>query len=109
MKRIMSKTICFYPTNFNPPESNDDFVHIYSEVDNQLNRLKDVVQTSQMCMLHHPNISKYDLIRIVNDDNDIIVIRNNHDRTYDCDRTDKELRYAHNLFKMWEAGTFDRH
>ena len=64
------------------------------------------VRTTQMCMLNH--VKGYDLIRIVNSEDDVIEIVNNHDGTYSCDRTDKEIRRVHNLFKMWESGVFDR-
>ena len=61
--------------------------------------------TTQMCLLNH--VKDYDLIRIVNSEDDVIEIVNNHDGTYSCDRTDKELRYRHDLFRLWESGEFD--
>ena len=58
-----------------------------------------------MCMLDH--VKDYDLIRIVNSDDDMAEITNNHDGTYSCDRTQRTLRRANNFFHLWENGEFD--
>ena len=62
------------------------------------------LHTKQMCMLDR--VKDYDLIRIVNG-KDVIEIKNNHDGTYSCDRTQRMLRRGHNFFKLWENGEFD--
>lgn len=64
------------------------------------------VKTTQMCLLNE--VKDYDEIHIVNGPDDVVRIVNNHDGTYECDRTDKELRYAHNLLRLWEGGEFNR-
>lgn len=68
--------------------------------------------TTQMCMLNH--VKDYDRIDIDYnkdfydiDHRKIVTITNNHDGTYTCDRTDKEIRGAHDLFSLWENGDFD--
>jgi len=63
------------------------------------------VRTTQMCMLNH--VKGYDLIRIVNSKDDVIEIKNNHDGTYSCDRTQRTLRRANDFFHLWENGEFD--
>ena len=62
--------------------------------------------TTQMCMLNH--VKDYDLIRIVNSDDDVVEIFNNHDGTYSCDRTQRVLRRVNDFYKLWENGEFDR-
>ena len=63
--------------------------------------------TSQMAMLMEQEIKRYDSILIVNGLTDQCVIRNNHDGTWDCDRTERELRDAHNFYRLWSSGEFD--
>jgi len=58
-----------------------------------------------MCLLN--DVKDYDVIRIVSNPTDVVEIINNHDKTYECDRTKKELRVVHNFFKLWENGEFD--
>lgn len=64
------------------------------------------VRTTQMCMLNH--VKGYDLIRIVNSEDDVIKIVNNHDGTYSCDRTQRVLRRVNDFFRLWENGEFER-
>lgn len=94
------KTATFYPT----PYGSTDAAHTYStalyEIENGLN-----VRTTQMCLLNY--VKDYDVIRIVSNPTDVVEIINNHDKTYECDRTEKELRVGHNFFKLWENGVFD--
>lgn len=81
----------------------EDAIHTYHSALAEIEAGRDV-RTTQMCMLNH--VKDYDRIRIIRVD-DAIDIFNNHDGTYSCDRTDKEIRRVHNLFKMWESGEFD--
>lgn len=96
-------TITFYPTGYGSLLA----YHTYSATLSQLKTGEDV-KTSQMCFLNSPEAKEYDLIRIVNGPDDVIEIRNNHDGTYGCDRTERELRRIHNFFRLWESGEFDR-
>lgn len=94
------KIATFYPT----PYGSLDAAHAYStalyEIESGLN-----VRTTQMCLLN--DVKDYDVIRIVSNPTDVVEIINNHDKTYECDRTKKELRVGHNFFKLWENGVFD--
>ena len=94
------RTATFYPNDY-PSYA----VHTYKTV----RELMDVgmsFMTTQMCMLSH--VKDYDLIRIVNSDDDVVEIRNNHDGTYECDRISRKLRRIHNFFHLWENGEFDK-
>lgn len=62
--------------------------------------------TTQMCMLN--KVKDYDVIRIVEDHDDVIEIINNGDGSYSCDRTDRTLRRVNSFFHLWENGEFRR-
>lgn len=94
------KVATFYPTRYGSIDATCTYEIAMWQVERKLN-----IRTTQMCILNH--VKDYDLIHIVNSKDDVIEIVNNHDGTYSCDRTDKEIRRAHNLFKMWENGVFD--
>ena len=64
--------------------------------------------TSQMALLAEQEVKGYDIIRIVNKSTDVCVIRNDHDGTWSCDRTQRDLRDAHNFYRLWRGGEFDR-
>ena len=91
----------FFPT----PYGSIGATYCYSTAIREIKRDIDL-KTTQMCLLNE--VKDYDVIRIVEGPDDVIEIVNNHDGTYSCDRTDKEIRRVHNLFKMWESGVFDR-
>lgn len=93
------RTVTFYPSYY--PSY---VVHNYKIARGWVDMVTSV-ETTQMCLLNH--VKDYDLIRIVNSEDDVIEIVNNHDGTYSCDRTDKELRRRHDLFRLWESGEFD--
>ena len=90
----------FYPTEYGSMFA----THTYRNSLSQLKAGEDV-ETTQMCLLNEAK--DYDLIRIVSSKDDVIEIRNNHDGTYSCDRTDRELRRIHSFLHMWENGVFE--
>lgn len=96
----MMSIATFYPTQCGTLTA----THTYRDALDVIRKRQDI-HTTQMCLLNEAK--EYDVIRIVESPDDVITIVNNHDGTYDCERTDKCLRYAHNFFKMWEAGVFD--
>ena len=96
------RTATFYPTQHGLFGS----MLTYEATMRAIERREPDLRTTQMCLLN--NVKDYDLIRIVEGPDDVIEIVNNHDGIYSCDRTDKEIRMVHNLFKMWESGVFDR-
>lgn len=62
------------------------------------------VHTTQMCLLNEAK--DYDEIRIEYPHRTIL-LTNNHDGTYECRQTDRQVRWANNFLKMWENGIFD--
>jgi len=94
------KTATFYPTPYGSMDATCTYEIAMWQVDRKLN-----IRTTQMCMLNH--VKGYDLIRIVNSKDDVIEIANNHDGTYSCDRTSRQLRRGNNFFSLWENGAFD--
>ena len=65
--------------------------------------------TTQMSFLNHPMATMYDKLHIyegVCERRGVISIINNHDGTWSCDRTDRQLRYGNNLFRLWQGGEF---
>ena len=88
-------------------EDGREVVHAYTFAREALAHRRDIC-TTQMCLMNFARDMRYDIIRIIADGaDDVIELRDCHDGTYHCDRTDRELRYAHNLFKMWENGVFE--
>lgn len=98
--RVMS-TATFFPTTYSPMDATHSYRLTMSDIDEGLD-----IRTTQMALLNE--CKGYDEIRIVESPDDVIVITNNHDGTYDCDRTERCLRRVHNLYKLWASGEFDR-
>jgi hypothetical protein len=94
------RTATFYPT----PYGSMLATHTYEMTRRHIEAGYDI-DTTQMCLLN--KVKDYDLIRIVSSKDDVIEIRNNHDGTYSCDRTDRELRRIHSFLHMWENGVFE--
>lgn len=96
------RTATFYPTQYGLFGS----MLTYEDTMRAIERREPDLRTMQMCLLNE--VKDYDLIRIVNGQYDVIEIVNDHDGTYSCERTQRTLRRAHNLFKLWESGEFDK-
>lgn len=93
------RTATFYPSSFGVIGAINTYDGTLRAIELGLE-----LHTKQMCMLDR--VKDYDIIRIVNG-KDVIEIKNNHDGTYSCDRTQRTLRRGHNFFKLWENGEFD--
>lgn len=88
-----------------------NMVHSYKETMEQIIfGSNDVVTTSMACLSTEVfEMHGFDNIYIHESEDDIINISYDpKTKNISCDRTDKELRLAHNLEKMWKACAFAR-
>lgn len=92
-------TATFYPNAY----PHDGVTHSYDATLELIEHGFDV-RTTQMCLLNE--VHDYDEIRVVHPDRTILIV-NNHDGTYECEQTDRQVRWVNNFFKMWENGIFD--
>ena len=101
----MSKSVHFFP------DGGGDILFLdmptalyYTRADYLLEQRKSFC-TSQMNFLNDWRLQDYDELYIHERDQ-VIVFRNDHKGLWDCDWSHRELRYAYNLFKLWEGGEF---
>ena len=63
------------------------------------------ISTTQMAALDL--VKHYDEIRVCDRNADqVVLIRNNHDGTYDCPQTERTLRYGNSLYHLWANNEF---
>ena len=88
--------------HFYPRKWPYDVEHGFYDADSKMNALLDV-STTQMALLNHDNRRHYDIF--IHERNHTVELKNNG-YGWDCDDTDRELRYAHCLLHLWWAGEF---
>lgn len=95
----MNKEIHFYVYGEKLP-----VFHSWEETEAQIKNGKSYIKTTQMGLL---STKLFDF-------GYRIFVHESYDDAYEIvlgsgnERTDKEIRMAHNLFKMWEAGSFSK-
>jgi hypothetical protein len=62
------------------------------------------LKTTQMAALRFGKHTVYDIF-IHESDRTVALVNNGHG--WDCEYTDKDIRYTHNLLVLWEGGEFD--
>ena len=90
---------------FYPGKAPSGVIASYRETERALERGRDV-ETSQMCFLGSELLRSYDHV-VISELGHVVRIDNGYDGTWSCEATDKELRYAHDLYRLWRAGEFD--
>lgn len=94
--------VTFYPSTYYEERM---VVHTYRIALEYIMHRRNIC-TTQMCLLN--KVKEYDVIRIVDGPDDVVTITNNHDGTYECDRTSRTLRRINSFFHLWENGEFDK-
>lgn len=97
----MNKEIHFY-TFYNP-----ECIHSWTGTEHAILTEQEIIKTTQMGLMSMRLISDYGYRIFVHDDT------LNFDSCYeirvgDNERTNREIRIAHNIFRMWRAGAFDK-
>ena len=88
--------------HFYPRKWPHDVEHGFYDANFDMDALHDV-STTQMALLNHSNREYYDIF--IHERNHTVELKNNG-YGWDCDDTDRELRYAHCLLHLWWAGEF---
>lgn len=100
----MTRRITFYPCGF---PSWPAYADNYRKAE-ALMEMGVSFSTNQMCMLMDPRLPDYDVVEIVEPGRDTVTLVNGHDSyTWECDRTDRQLRHGNNVYKLWRAGEFE--
>ena len=90
---------------FYPGKAPSGVLASYRDTEHALERGWDV-ETTQMSFLGHPRICDYDRV-VIAEVGHVVRIDNNHDGTWSCASTDRELTHGHDLFRLWKGGEFD--
>ena len=104
----MAKRIIFYTYDEKDEYTNIDY-HSYWETELAINNGEDLIITTSMASLSMRLFDEYgyDEIWIKEPNQDAYCISYNKETNrIECDMTNRELRIAHNLFKMWLSGEF---
>ena len=91
----MEKEIHFYAYY------NSHCIHGWRDTKRDIERDQEYIETTQMGLLSTDLLVKGYKVYIHDDYDDKYELK-----LGDCPRTDKEIRVANNLFKMWKAGAF---
>lgn len=101
------KKIIFYTYQENDKYVQDGMINGYTETKEAIKNGVPLIKTTQMLLLSSETAAAgYELwVKEPKRDAYSFILR--EDGLIDCDMTDKQLRYAHNLYKMWLAGAFN--
>ena len=81
---------------------NSNCIHSWRDTERAIEKGNNYIETTQMGLLSTNLIEKGYHIFVHNHYDDFFEIT-----LGTCERTDKDIRLAHNIFKLWKAGTFD--
>lgn len=105
-KHESSKEIHFYTGRLAIRNALSDVIHIVTTWDGTAAAIKEClgcIHTTQMgCLAFHDELFENGYRIFIHDSDGQFEIRIGQ-----CDRTSREIRRSHNLFKMWLSGEFD--
>lgn len=88
--------------HFYPVEWPEYVIHDFYEAEARMDVCIDV-DTTQMALLRHDKRDRYDIF--IHERDHVVELRNNG-HGWDCDYTDRDLRYGFNLLNLWWAYEF---
>lgn len=88
--------------HFNSVSYDDNTLITYDETLRAIKREEPYIETVQMALLSTDLIKQGYKVFVRDADGEYEITLGDG-----CDRTDKELRIAHNIERMWKAGSFD--